>query len=467
MKLHIAEDLALPADVVTEKLAFLGRTGTGKTYAAMKLAELMLDAGAQIIALDAVGKWFGLRVDGAGAGFPIPVFGGLNGDFPLEATGGKLMAEVVTERGISAVIDVSQFTHGEQVRFALDFATHFFQRKKASPSAVHLFLEECQEFVPQNPMPGEQAMLSAFERLWKLGRNFGIGGSLISQRPQEINKKALNQTGTLFVFGMTGPQERKAIEQWVSAQGINEDIAEVLPTLRQGQPHVWSPTFLNVSKTVRIAEKRTADVSATPKFGARAKERPLTPIDAEQLRTQMAATIERAKADDPRELRKRIAELERAAKMHQAAPAPEVRVERIEVPVLRPEDLKAIADATRIITEEGRRLRASIEETFNQSIERLVQVIGPILAAVGRAQLPNAAASREHPRNPGHRIIPPVMTRRPVVRVDVDETVVTPSRQRVLNGLMFLEGIGLDLADKARYQELTTTLAMPSLENRP
>jgi hypothetical protein len=96
VKLKLGDGLALPLDVVTEKLAFLGRTGTGKTYAAMKLAELMLEAGAQVLALDAVGKWYGLRVDGAGPGFPIPVFGGLNGDFPLEATGGKLMAEVVT-----------------------------------------------------------------------------------------------------------------------------------------------------------------------------------------------------------------------------------------------------------------------------------------------------------------------------------------------------------------------------------
>lgn len=45
-KLRIADDLNLPMEAVTEKIAFLGRTGTGKTYAAMKFAELMLEAGA-------------------------------------------------------------------------------------------------------------------------------------------------------------------------------------------------------------------------------------------------------------------------------------------------------------------------------------------------------------------------------------------------------------------------------------
>lgn len=43
VRLAIARDLALPLDAVTQKLAFLGRTGSGKTYAATKLAELMLE----------------------------------------------------------------------------------------------------------------------------------------------------------------------------------------------------------------------------------------------------------------------------------------------------------------------------------------------------------------------------------------------------------------------------------------
>lgn len=351
--LKLADNLSLPLAAVTEKIAFLGRTGSGKTYAAMKLAEEMLKADAQIVALDAVGKWYGLRVAGDGPGFEIPVFGGLFGDYPLEHTAGKLIADIIVDRGISAVLDTSQFTHGEQTRFALDFATHFFQRKKASPSAVHVFLEECQEYVPQNAMPGEQAMLSAFERLWKLGRNFGIGGSLISQRPQEINKKALNQTGTLVVFGMTGPQERKAIEQWVSAQGVDDDISQILPTLKPGYPHVWSPVFLGVSKTVHVAAKQTADISSTPQVGAGTKVRPLTPIDRARLATEMAATIERAKADDPKELKKQIATLTR------------------EVESARASYLIGTAPATPVLSESDRALLTQLQQWMDDMANEL------------------------------------------------------------------------------------------------
>src|SRR6185436_8192625 len=59
--LRICDTLNLPAAVATEKLALLGRTGSGKTYAAMKLAELLHDAGAQFVSIDPVGVWWAPR----------------------------------------------------------------------------------------------------------------------------------------------------------------------------------------------------------------------------------------------------------------------------------------------------------------------------------------------------------------------------------------------------------------------
>lgn len=224
-KLKIAEELALPMAAVTEVLGFLGRRGQGKSYAAQKLAELMHDAGAPFVVLDPVGNWYGLRLaaDGKTPGIPIPVFGGLHGDVPLEPTAGKLIADLIADRNISAVLDVSQFeSDADKARFAHDFGARFYYRRKQAPAAVHLFLEECQEFVPQNPMGDEKRVLHVFQRMTKLGRNYGIGVSLISQRPQEVNKKVLNLTELLFVFQLTGPHERKAVEGWIQEKGIDE-----------------------------------------------------------------------------------------------------------------------------------------------------------------------------------------------------------------------------------------------------
>jgi DNA helicase HerA-like ATPase len=226
--LHVAQDLALPLDAVTEVLAFVGRRGQGKSYAAQLLAEQMHAAEAQFVVLDPVGVWWGLRLaaNGKDPGIPIPVLGGLHGDVPLEPTAGKLVADLVVDRGISAVLDVSQFeSDAAKARFAAEWGARFFYRKKAAPSAVHVFVEEAQEFVPQNPQRDEAVMLHHFQRLAKLGRNFGVGLSLITQRPQEVHKKVLNLTELLFAFQLTGTHERRAVADWIEDKSIDEDVA--------------------------------------------------------------------------------------------------------------------------------------------------------------------------------------------------------------------------------------------------
>jgi hypothetical protein len=340
-KLHISKQLSLPIDAVTQKLAILGRTGSGKSYFATKLCEEMLEAKAQVVALDPVGVWWGLRVGtlkvdhGPPPGYSIPVFGGMHGDVPLEPGGGALIADLIVEKNISAVVDLSNFLLSEQRKFATDFATQLFHRKKTQRSAIHVFFEEAQEFVPQQVRGDVARMVGAFERLIKLGRNFGIGASLISQRPQAVNKDVLNQTECLFAFQMTGPQERKAIESWIREKGLNEDIMTVLPHLKIGQAHVWSPQWLRISKTITIAEKKTADVSCTPKPGAKLIEpAQLSQIELEDLSDKMLATIERAKQEDPKALRAEVAKL----KAELIAAGKIVRIEkrdRVEVPVLK------------------------------------------------------------------------------------------------------------------------------------
>lgn len=320
-ELRLSKDLALPLDAVTEKLAWLGRTGSGKTYGCKRFVEQSLRAGAQVLIVDTVGVWPGLRL--GPKAFDVPVLGGLYGDVPLESTAGALVADLVVLRGTSLILDVSLMNDAERSRFMAAFGERFFMAKKKSKSAVHVVLEECQEVVPQNPQKGEERMLHEWTRIVKLGRNFGIGVSFISQRPQEVNKKALNQAECVFAFQLTGPHERKALAYWLSDRGAAKDaekLDDILPTLERGAPHVWSPSWLKVSKVVKILPIDTLDTSETPKVGARAFEaKKLTPIDLDAIRTQMAETLERAKADDPKALRARIAELEKAAKGHRDA----------------------------------------------------------------------------------------------------------------------------------------------------
>jgi hypothetical protein len=350
MKLKLSDALALPADeAVTQKYGFIGRSGSGKSYAAMRLAELFLDDGAQIIALDWVGIWWSLRLnaDGKTPGFEhVYIFGGEHADVDLRPESGALMADLVVDKHISVVLDVMHFRKAERTRFATAFAEQFFHRKKTARTACHLFIEEAQAYLPQMVRGDEARMVGVFEDIGKVGRNYGIGSSLISQRPQSINKDVLNQVEVLLAFQTNGPQERKAIAGW-TAENTDAGAAMVqeLPKLHVGDALVWSPQWLRVAKQIHIAERVTYDASSTPTQKAKSiRPKTLAPADLAQLGEQITATIEKAKADDPRELRKQIAELKsqlsKAAHNMQPKGQPAKTVEK---PVLTEKDRQVLS----------------------------------------------------------------------------------------------------------------------------
>lgn len=314
----LAKGIDIPIDVATQKLAFIGRSSSGKTYAATKLAEELLLENIQSIILDPVGVWHGLRSssDGKGKGFSIPVFGGEWGDIPLLPSSGELIAKVIIEKGISAVLDVSYMRKNERKDFVTSFAETFFFLKKKNRSPVHMIVEEAQVFIPQRTMHGEERMLGAMEDICKLGRNYGIGISLISQRPQSIHKDCLNQTEALFAFQINGAHERKAIEDWIVDKGLSKStVGEDLSGLPVGSCFLWSPQWLRILQKVKILPKTTFDASSTPKVGdTAAKSRKLASIDLERIKADMESVINTKKENDPVELKKKIKELEKELK---------------------------------------------------------------------------------------------------------------------------------------------------------
>lgn len=338
--ISLARGVRLPAEAVTQTFAFLGRRGNGKTYGAGVLVEGMLDLGAQVVPIDPVGNWYGLR-SGRGA-FNIPVLGGEHGDIPLLPEGGAAVADVIVDSGTSAVLDVSSFRKGQRKTFVTDFAEQLYQRKKTARSPLHIVLEEAQLFAPQRSGEGAARMLGAIEDIVRLGRNYGIGTTLISQRPQSVNKEVLNQVEALVVFQLNGAHERKAIESWVVHQGIDiGEMVDQLPSLPVGHAFLWSPQWLGKLQRIQISKKRSADTSATPKIG---KQRPnltkaLDKKALANLEKSMAASVEEAKKNDPRVLRKRIAELERKNLIVPAVETVEVTVSEV------PEEVTAMLSA--------------------------------------------------------------------------------------------------------------------------
>jgi hypothetical protein len=122
----------------------------------------------------------------------------------------------------------------------------------------------------------------------------------------------LTQVETLFVLRTTAPQDRDAIERWLEYHGESEDILASLAGLEDGDAWVVSRHVLRLQEPVRMHFRRRAtfDSGATPKASERRRDpATLADVDLGAIRTKMAATIERAKAEDPRELRRQLAEV--------------------------------------------------------------------------------------------------------------------------------------------------------------
>lgn len=337
--LRIAEDLALPLDAATETFAILGKRGSGKSNTAVVLFEEMHRAGIPCVAIDPKGDWYGLRSasDGKGPGLPVPVFGGRHGDVPLEPTAGAYLADLVVDRQLTCVVDVSELSRADVIRFLTAFGVRLYRQAQDEP--MHLFLEECHEYLPQRVGPAEAPLVGAWQRIVKQGRFKGLGCTLISQRSAAVNKDVLNQAEALIAMRVLAPHDRAAVKGWVEVHGDSAEVLSTLHELNDGEGWVWAPDMLGAPRRVQFRRRATYDSGATPKVGQRRREpATLADVDLVAIKEAMAESIEKAKAEDPKELRRRVAELERQLRSSKVeAPAPEVVVERVEVPVLSEE----------------------------------------------------------------------------------------------------------------------------------
>lgn len=305
--LHVSDEFALPLALVTESNGVLAKKGAGKTNALIVLLEEMYAAGAPVVSIDPKGDHYGIRssADGKKDGLPIPVFGGRHGDIPLEPSAGALIADLVRDRNLSVVLDVSEFTKADRRRFLTAFAERIYKHPSRTP--MHLFLEECHEYIPQNVSGENAAMVGAFELLVKGGRFKGLGVTLVSQRSASVNKNVLTQVDNLFVLRTLSAQDRAAVKGWISDNADGAEILAQLPHLQNGEAWLWQPERGEPVK-FRFRMRHTFDAGATPKMGEVAvTPATLADVDLDQISAAMAATIEKAKAEDPKELRRALA----------------------------------------------------------------------------------------------------------------------------------------------------------------
>lgn len=322
MKNLTHEGFALPPDTCTRTLAILGQKGSGKTHTALVITEGLTDDNQQVVCLDPTGVWWGLRAnrEGQPSQRNIIIMGGEHGDVPLEDTAGVIVANFIVESGSSVVLDLSHFpSKAAQNRFVTALAERLYRLKGAVQyrTPLHLMLDEADQFCPQRPMAGEQAMLGAFETIVRLGRSRGMGMTLISQRPAVVNKNVLTQADAVFCHRIVGKQDIDAVLAWVrhfnASQMDAQKFAATLVTLATGEMWLWSPSWLNVMNRDHVVASESYDSSRTPVSSAGRPDAPrpvLGGVDLVALTSQIKESVEHVKQTDVKHLTARVKELE-------------------------------------------------------------------------------------------------------------------------------------------------------------
>jgi len=398
----------------------------------------MLIAKFPVVIVDPVGTWFGLRssADGKGPGLSLPIFGGRKADIPLERTAGVLIADLVVDNRLSCVVDASEFSEGDKIRFLTDFAERLY-RKNQEP--VHLVLEEADDYIPQRPFRDQARCLRAFENIVRRGRARGLGITLVTQRSAAVNKSVLTQVETLIVHRTTSPQDRQAVKGWIEYHGQSPELLASLPGLKDGEAWIWSPHWLGKLVRVQVHRRATFDSAATPKHSK--GHRPaatLVDVDLVAIQQRMAATIERAKQEDPRELRREIARL----KAEVAAKAEKTPAIANKPPTIVEKRLLKAGDISRL--EKSIERVAAISDRVNNGLRVVVAEVGNLATILRVAKAPTVVQTAVVGR-------PSIPVPRPPVRrpVPTDGEPVTGPEQRILDAIAWIESLGQSDADQA------------------
>lgn len=363
----LSQDLSLPRDIMTQRFAIFGVSGSGKTYAAMKIVEQFCHNKLPIVVIDLIGIWWGLRLsaDGEGEGFPFLIIGKSDRtDITVSHEAGKQIAYFVEEEKVNVILDLSGFEEDEQKQFIADFLRELYVIHDRTPLLI--VADECATYAPQNASKGDKESLRAVSAIARMGRAKGLGLCLIAQRPADVSKSVFSQCEMLFALRTTISNDKLAIKQWLTTNAPDdaEGVAQALERIKNRDVLVCSPKYIEGTyKIIQVAQRESFDSSKTPEVGAVIREpKPLTEIDIDKLQSLLEP--EEGEGESV-EMLKRIRFLER--QLTEARANPIVK----EVPVITPE---ALAELQTLLS------------SMSQIFDRVGKLVTPAMALLQQDQ---------------------------------------------------------------------------------
>lgn len=341
--------IQLPAnDFVERATGLIAKRGKGKSGLLKVIEEELLKLNLPFVIFDPTGIHWGIKSSFKGekpSGFEVLVIGGKHGDLPLDRNAGRVVARALANTNLSLIVDFKGSSHAIYRQFVAEFSDELLD---INGIPRLLIVEEAPRLLPQKLRPDQTQSFDAVARLILEGRNSGLGCILVSQRAATVNKDVLTQVDNLIVMGLTGPQDRKAIKEWVEENADASLINEFLSGLSGLQPReawLWSPD-MDLFDKFRVKDFKTfhPDRTHLRKLGLLESSAKVTDTKllVDRLGKEIVQFSQEAKANDPKELKAKIAKLEKELSSRTVQSKPETKVEIREVEVFRNGELDRV-----------------------------------------------------------------------------------------------------------------------------
>lgn len=304
----------IPSEALRQHMAILGKTGSGKSSTSKLAVEQVVADGFRVCILDTIkSDWWGITssADGKRPGLPFKILGGPRGHVPLHSSAGKAIGQLVGEGKLPlSIIDMADFEPGGVQKFFSDFAPALMRHAKG---VLYLVIEEAHEIAPKERagFGAENMSIHWAKKLATAGRSKGIRLIVATQRIQNLHNAVLGSCETLIAHRLSAPADKAPVVAWLKSNADKATAAKV----ESSMPSLATGTGWLCSGEARIFEKiafpkfSTYDNARTPTGDDDARDVKTAAVDAAELRAIIGDAVAEAEANDPKQLKAKVAEL--------------------------------------------------------------------------------------------------------------------------------------------------------------
>lgn len=235
LNIHVSPDIRPLGvnDFASKSVAVLGMTRSGKSNTVAVLAEEFLQAGLPFVIVDYAGEYSGLKEKYDIYSVGMSVNPETLDAMLLPSSAAELARRSYTKL-VSFILDVSGYEPEVREEFLSYFFKGLWNLALTTRVPYTIFLEECQNFIPQQ---GKTSVTPILSKIAKEGGKRGLGIIMIGQRATEIDKKVITQAQMFFLHRVNYDTDIKLYHKLIPRWKPRE-TQDKITSLKQGQAYV-------------------------------------------------------------------------------------------------------------------------------------------------------------------------------------------------------------------------------------